>query len=272
MSTPDSGDPLANRKAREARRRAWINRFGKQQRRLRKWISVLDLADWCALSTTTAGAVEQGRAPDLALGLLADSILTGEFEHEGRSKILYLWSRITGLGSVPCRLTKEAFAQQRQYAVAMTPAEPLPMEVLARCWVPRWLARRWTEAHGYRWPSHFDPEGQSAALPEATPPLSPLKDAEAAIVDSAPDRAGGKKPVMRRPERQKAFWPEAREVASEWFKENGYPVSGDGNQAKLETHIAEWLTDHDREAAPSTIRVHVRSWIDEYKASVSAPE
>lgn len=133
--------PEPDRETREARRRAWIKRFVEQQRRLRQWISFPDLADWCTQSTTTASIAEQAKARDLALELLADSILKGEFEHEGRSKILFLHSRVTGLGAIPCRLERKAFERQFRYAAAMTPAATLPLEMLARCWLPRGLAR-----------------------------------------------------------------------------------------------------------------------------------
>jgi hypothetical protein len=221
---------------------------------------------------TTASAAEQAKARDLSLELLADSILKGEFDRSGRSKILFLHSRVTGLGGVPCRLERKAFERQFGYAGAMTPATPLPLEVLARCWLPRQLARQWIEAHGYRWPSHLDPERPLALFPKETTLPSPLKDAVAAIRDSAPDRAGSRKPVMPRPSRLKPFWPHARKAAFEWFDDKGFPNSGDGGQAKLEKHIAGWLAERGHTASESIIRRHVKAWIEEYKASLSTPE
>ena len=262
--------PEPDRETREARRRAWINRFIERQRRLRQWISFLDLADWCAQSTTTASLAAQAEARILSLELLAGSILKAEFERGGRSKILFLHSRVTGLGGIPCRLEKEGFATQFRYAAAMTPASPLPLEMLARCWLPRELARQWMEVHGYHRPLHLDPERASAAFSEETRPPPPLTGPGPAIIDSA--RAGGRKPVKRRPSRQKPFWLDARKVALEWFDENGYPRPGDGGQAKLEGHITDWLSEHGHTASESTIRKYVRSWIEEYKIRVSAPE
>jgi hypothetical protein len=78
--------------------------------------------------------------------------------------------------------------------------------------------------------------------------------------------------AVRRPSRQKPFWSNARKPALDWLRENGFPVPGDGGQSKLEAHIAAWLTDHGHTASESTIREHVKTWIKEYKASVSAPE
>jgi hypothetical protein len=77
---------------------------------------------------------------------------------------------------------------------------------------------------------------------------------------------------MRRPTRQKPFWLMARKAVFEWLDENGHPVSGDAGQAKLEKHIAEWLTERGHKASESTIRKYIKSWIEEFKASVSAAE
>jgi hypothetical protein len=89
--------------------------------------------------------------------------------------------------------------------------------------------------------------------------------------DRASERTGGERPAGRRPSREKPFWPEAREAAFKQLEENGYPRAGDGGQAKLENHIAEWLTQRGYEAAESTIRYRVKAWIKEYKQTVAAP-
>jgi hypothetical protein len=88
----------------------------------------------------------------------------------------------------------------------------------------------------------------------------------------APRASPAPKQTNRRPSRRKPFWPDARKAALEWFDENGFPTAGDGGQKKLEDHIADWVTTHGHHAAESTIRVYVKRWIGEYKASVSAAE
>jgi hypothetical protein len=146
------------RETREANRRNFIDRFRKEQSRMRRWIEFRDLADWCARSTTTTGAAEQAKAQIFALDQLANAILNGQFEDKSRSQVLLLDARARGVvGSAPCRLHTAAFARQCEYAAEMTPLEPLPLETLAKCWLPREVARQWIEMHGYRWPSHFDP-------------------------------------------------------------------------------------------------------------------
>jgi hypothetical protein len=266
----DTVRPKPDPETRESRRRAWIKRFTERQRRLCQWISFPDLADWCARLTTTAGGIEQARARDLAFELLTDSILKGEFEREGRSKILFLHSRITGFGSISCRLEREAFERQFRYATAMTPATPLPLEMLARCWLPRELARRWIETHGYLCPSHFDPENHPAVFGPGEILLG--RSLGRPSVNSTPDKANRRRSAARRPSRQRPFWPDARTIAFDWLGENGYPLPGDGGQAKLETHIADWLAEHGHTASESTIRRYVKVWIEEYEASVSAQD
>lgn len=142
-----------DRETREVNRRRFIQRFRKEQSRLRRWIEICDLADWCARSTTSTGAAEQTKAQIFALSELANAILNGQFEDRGRSQILILDSRVRGVGgSIPCRFDTTAFARQCQYAAKMTPSEPLPLEIMARCWLPQVLARQWIKTHGYRWP------------------------------------------------------------------------------------------------------------------------
>ena len=84
---------------------------------------------------------------------------------------------------------------------------------------------------------------------------------------SAPQTSRRPKSVRVRPAREKPFWPGARIAAFEWFAERGFPAPGDGGQARLEAHIADWLAERGHGAAESTIRMHVRKWIDEYEAN-----
>jgi hypothetical protein len=104
-------------------------------------------------------------------------------------------------------------------------------------------------------------------VPENKPSPPSLDETEAATKVDATAR----KPVARRPSRQKPFWSDARKVAFDWLDEHGYPVPGDGGQARLEEHINTWLTNRGHTASESTIREHVSQWIEEYKAGVSGP-
>jgi hypothetical protein len=74
-------------------------------------------------------------------------------------------------------------------------------------------------------------------------------------------------------QRERPYWPEAREIALEWLRENGAPVPGAGEQAKLERHVTDWLAQKRKEhPVPSTVRNHVQQWIREYCASYSAQQ
>jgi hypothetical protein len=75
-----------------------------------------------------------------------------------------------------------------------------------------------------------------------------------------PSQRGGSKPAP--------FWAEARGVAMEWLTDEGCPAPGDGQQAVLERHIAQWLQDRGHEAGESTIRRHVAEWISERRAEL----
>jgi hypothetical protein len=67
--------------------------------------------------------------------------------------------------------------------------------------------------------------------------------------------------------KQHPKWVRAREAAMEWLRDYGSPLSGDGNQAKLERRIASCLEDHGDEAAEATIRRHAVEWIREFRES-----
>jgi hypothetical protein len=92
-------------------------------------------------------------------------------------------------------------------------------------------------------------------------------NAEPAVAAAVPKRIV---PPIRR---QFPYWDMvARPAAMRWLEQNGFPQSGDGGQAALERYIA------DRVAAktgcypsPSSIRIHVRGYIGEYRAALTTP-
>jgi hypothetical protein len=230
---------------REQRRRNRIMRFVERQLTVREWIAFVDLADWCAQSTTAAGIDEEKKAKDLAYRRLADAIINGEFERDGRSKILYLDTLVPR-----CRLTIGQF-RIAFGARATPPYPPPPLAVLNCCWLPRELAQKWLESHGYRWPEHFEPASSHA------PPL--------ANVVKAPGPLASSRTKHYPPTRERPFWPAARDVAREWLTENGCPAPNDGNQAALEKHVTEWVENRGYEASESAIRRHVVRWIKEFR-------
>jgi hypothetical protein len=64
---------------------------------------------------------------------------------------------------------------------------------------------------------------------------------------------------------QQPIWKRAKIEAMRWFDSNGCPEPWDGGQAKLENHIKDWLAERDHYPAESTVRDHVRKWIDEFR-------
>jgi hypothetical protein len=149
-------------------RREWIVKFAERQRIARRWVAIVDLIDWCAHSTTTASIDAEAAARKLAYRRLTESMRRGEFEHDGRSKLLYLDTLVTSDGASPrCRLTREQLEIAPDIA-AVPPAPSSPITVLNCCWLPADLARHWLRAHGYTLPPYLKPEA-----PQETGPSDP---------------------------------------------------------------------------------------------------
>lgn len=153
-------------------RRDWIAKFAERQRIARRWIALIDLVDWCAQSTTAASDDEEAKARVVAYRRLVESMRRGEFERNGRSKLLYLDALVTSDGTSPrCRLTREQFEIEFD-AAALPPAPSLPITVLNCCWLPADLARQWLEAHGYGSPPYLKPKAPQGTGPsDATLPM-----------------------------------------------------------------------------------------------------
>jgi hypothetical protein len=75
---------------------------------------------------------------------------------------------------------------------------------------------------------------------------------------------------IKLPSRLKPFWTDAEIQIMGWLDENGYPRPRDGNQAILETWVAEWLASHGYEASESSIRRHVKRCITTYREKMGA--
>jgi hypothetical protein len=234
----DSGQSARSRTAsrlepdhemRRVRRREWIDKFRQRQHAARCWIEFVEIAKWCARSTTGTSADNEQRALELAYQRLAHSVLQGEFEASGRSKILYLDPTVMRDGMTPrWRLSRE------QFKIAATSAAPsLPILVMARCWLRRERAVAWLELNGYRLPPYLvadtSESAQSAtpadtAIEQVTPSLAPganaitpqraLDDAEptadASATPAKPQRQRGPKPgtVDRFRDADRALYPE----------------------------------------------------------------
>jgi hypothetical protein len=68
------------------------------------------------------------------------------------------------------------------------------------------------------------------------------------------------------------FWPSAKAEAMRWLQDNGFPAANDGNQAKLERHILDWLGGRGCEASETTVRRHAQKCIACYRAQIGAED
>src|SRR5262245_48599985 len=68
-------------------RAARIERFTKIQRCTREWINFAEIAAWCA---DESGVVPNEEARAAAYQKLQQDLLEGDFEENGRSRVLYL--------------------------------------------------------------------------------------------------------------------------------------------------------------------------------------
>jgi hypothetical protein len=222
------------------KRRQTLAAFFEQQRTAHGFINLMDLADWCACSTTTAGVDQQKDARELAYKLLAESMLSGEFE-QGRPHVRFLHPEMSRwrLNREAIRIALRPYDAGRDGLVRLAAAED---QFWRFCWLPSELARKWLESRGYRWAPHFDASKEKPALPRG---------------------------AYRKGRTPQPVWKAVRAEAMKWLEQNGYPESGDGGQADLERRIADLLAQRDYRPAESTIRSHVAKWIDEFRAKLA---
>jgi hypothetical protein len=89
-----------NRKSLQQWRHARIDRFIRRQRAVHEWINFGEVADFCAREAGSIAPNEVNRA--LAFEALADALIKGEFDRNGRPHVLYLHP-----GSMKARMTWE---------------------------------------------------------------------------------------------------------------------------------------------------------------------
>ncbi len=92
--------------------------------------------------------------------------------------------------------------------------------------------------------------------------LATLENATAPSSDEKPSRRRGRIP--------RPVWKAATAKAMQWLDGHGYPELGDGGQANLERHIADWLAQRGHHPAESTVRSHVVKWLDEFRAGLAS--
>src|SRR6266851_2975022 len=158
----DRDQKAIQRRKRERWRRKWIDRFFKRQQQARRWISFIEIADMCARAASPVSIAAEEAARALAYRRLVESIWRGEFERNGRSRVLLLLP--DPVVSVPHHRLANDYLRMMidAYGVTdFTSASRLVKELLWFCWLPRESCRRWFKRHGLAWPDAFDAHEQT---------------------------------------------------------------------------------------------------------------
>ena len=173
------------RNIRERWRQKWIERFAAKHHQVRRWISLVEIADACARAASPVSIAEEGEARALAYRRLVESMTRGEFEKNGRSWVLLLFPYLDA-SVPPHRLTPEHFrAIVEAYGVTdFTSDSRLVREHLWFCWLPSELCREWFSRHLLAWPGAFNPQDQTLGTrpksherkPQSEIPAPPLPE------------------------------------------------------------------------------------------------
>jgi hypothetical protein len=140
-----AGESEIRRRARQWRT-ARILRFIDRQKKQRAWIAFGELAECYGRNIGIAEGYEQ----------LKRAVINGEFERNGRSRVLYLHPGVTR-----AKMTREWMRN----AAETFPAETVRRAYLAPCWIPRELADAWWANHGPQTPNKAEtalPSDQAA--------------------------------------------------------------------------------------------------------------
>jgi len=128
-------------------RTAQIERFTRRQRNSREWINFAEIAEWCSEEDQSIVQNENKRTE--AFNRLASDLLTGEFEQNGRSLVLFLHPATKKM-----RMTHEELKD----AIEHNWDGDHGRSYLAHCWIPRRLFERWRIKHRLPASPRFQPQ------------------------------------------------------------------------------------------------------------------
>jgi hypothetical protein len=166
------GDRDRDRLARQLRE-ARIKRFTERQRCRGEWINLADIAEWCSREDGSIEPNEGKRAT--AFDTLRRDLLAGEFEANGRSRVLFLHPAVA-----KARMTRTWLKDAAKYDYDRNNGR----SYLAHCWIPRDLAKRWFESLRLPLPPWFTPPVPrsvpvaSATTPRPVSPTAAVKRAK----------------------------------------------------------------------------------------------
>jgi hypothetical protein len=136
-----------------------IERFTVRQRRERQWINFAEIAEWCSKEDGSIVPNEQKRAA--AFDTLQADLLAGEFDENGRSRVLYLHPSTTKSRMTCVWLTD---AIDNNYDGHRGRAQYLPY-----CWIARHSFELWLVKHRLpKGPPRFEPRdtGRDLVIPD----------------------------------------------------------------------------------------------------------
>ena len=138
---------------------ARAHRFHARQQRSRRWLNFAWIADACARE---CGSIVADHAKQMeAFRQLYTGVLRGEFEVRGKHIILFLGPNPTSNG----RWTAAELADAVRVAGGIIDSH-VATSILAHCWVPRGLARRWFTTRNLPAPAHLFPADEAGAEQE----------------------------------------------------------------------------------------------------------
>ena len=166
-------------------RTAQIERFTRRQRNSREWINFAEIAEWCSEEDQSIVQNENKRTE--AFNRLASDLLTGEFEENGRSLVLFLHPATKKM-----RMTHEELKD----AIEHNWDGDHGRSYLAHCWIPRRLFERWRIKHGLPASPRFQPR-QSYRISDAK-----ARDEAAALIPKRGAKTRGVTEALNQ------LWPE----------------------------------------------------------------
>src|SRR6266567_5127536 len=131
------GDRERDQRARQWRA-ARIDRFTETQKHRREWINFKEVAEYCS---EESGIYQK----------LQRDLLEGDFEENGRSRVLYLHP-----STVKAKMTRDWLSGLMEIYDQTT----INSQYLAHCWIPREFFDRWLAKHRMQpRPERFEPKG-----------------------------------------------------------------------------------------------------------------